>query len=252
MLKIGKCKMATTKGLVIKEQTVGESDRLVTLLTADYGLVRAFVRGAKQLKNKLAASTSLFAYSEFSLYQGKDASVVDNATPIEVFFDLRKDIERLAVAQYFAQLTYEIANEGEPEGEMLSVILNSLHLLCKGEKKIGQIKAVVEFRLMSLGGYMPNILACANCGTYETDIMYFDTLEGCIYCENCGKSGALCCPKNVITAIRFICLTDPKKIFSFSLSAENLELLSKISEQYVLSRIQKRLPTLEFYKSVKL
>ena len=44
--------MAKTKGLVIKEQTVGESDRLVTLLTADYGLVNAFVRGAKQLKNR--------------------------------------------------------------------------------------------------------------------------------------------------------------------------------------------------------
>ena len=126
------------------------------------------------------------------------------------------------------------------------------HLLCKGEKAIIQIKSVVEFRLMSLSGYMPNILACANCGTYETDIMYFDTLEGCIYCENCQKIGAIACPKNVITAVRFICLTEPKKIYSFSLSEKNLELLSKISEQYVLSRIQKRLPTLEFYKSVKL
>ena len=117
--------MAKTKGLVIKEQTVGESDRLVTLLTADYGLVNAFVRGAKQLKNRLAASTSLFAYSEFSIYQGKNANVVDGANPIEIFFDLRKDIERLAVAQYFAQLAFELANEGQPEEEMLSVILNS-------------------------------------------------------------------------------------------------------------------------------
>nr|MBP7268440.1 DNA repair protein RecO [Eubacterium sp.] len=156
------------------------------------------------------------------------------------------------VAQYFAQLAFELANEGQPEEEMLSVILNSFHLLCKGEKAIIQIKSVVEFRLMSLSGYMPNILACANCGTYETDIMYFDTLEGCIYCENCQKIGAIACPKNVITAVRFICLTEPKKIYSFSLSEKNLELLSKISEQYVLSRIQKRLPTLEFYKSVKL
>ena len=40
----------TTKGLVIKEQTIGESDRLVTLLTADFGLVKSFVRRAKQLK----------------------------------------------------------------------------------------------------------------------------------------------------------------------------------------------------------
>lgn len=240
----------TTKGLVIREQTIGESDRLVTLLTADWGLVRAFVRGAKQMKNRLASSTSLFAYSDFSLYRGRDAFVVDNASPIEVFFDLRKDIVRLAAAQYFAQLAYELGEEERPASEMLSVMLNSLHLLCSSSKDIRIIKSAVEFRLLSLSGYMPNILACANCAVYETDIMYFDTLDGCIYCENCGKAGAVVCPKNVITAIRFICLTEPKKIFSFSLSDDNMNLLSDISEKYLLSRIQKRLPTLEFYKGI--
>lgn len=243
--------MATiTKGLVIREQTIGESDRLVTLLTADFGLVRAFVRGAKQMKNRLASSTSLFAYSDFSLYKGRDAFVVDNATPIEVFFELRQDIERLAVAQYFAQLAYELGYEEQPEAEMLSVLLNALHLLCNSKKDIRLIKSAVELRLISLGGYMPNILACSNCGTYESDLMYFDTLEGCIYCDNCPKAGAIICPKNVITAIRFICLTEPKKIYSFNLSEENLVILSSVSEKYLLSRIQKRLPTLEFYKGL--
>lgn len=242
--------MATTKGLVIREQTVGESDRLVTLLTADFGLVKAFVRGAKQMKNKLAASTSLFAYSDFSIYSGRDANIIDNAVPIEVFFDLRRDIERLAAAQYVVQLSYELASEGQPEEEMLSVVLNALHLLCKGEKDISQIKAVCEFRLMSLGGYMPNILACASCGVYETETMFFDAMNGCLYCSDCNHTGALECPKNVITAIRYICLTEPKKIYSFSLSEDNLKLLSSVSEKYVISRLQKRFPTLEFYKSL--
>ena len=228
----------TTKGLVIREQTIGESDRLVTLLTADYGLVRAFVRGAKQIKNRLASSTSLFAYSDFSLYRGKDAFVVDNASPIEVFFDLRFDIVKLSLAQYFAQLAYEVGEEEQPAAEMLSVMLNSLHLLCNSSKDIRLIKAAVEFRLMSLGGYMPSILACAKCSTYETD------------CENCGVPGSTPCPKNVITAIRFICLTEPKKIFSFTLSEENLNLLCDISEKYMMSRIQKNLPTLAFYKGI--
>lgn len=242
---------ASTKGLVIREQSIGESDRLVTLLTADLGLVRAFVRGAKQTRSRLASSTSLFAYSDFSLYRGRDAYVVDNAAPIEVFFELRQDIERLSLAQYFAQLAYELGAEEQPEEEMLSVVLNSLHLLCSGKKDMRIIKSAVEFRLMSLGGYMPNILACASCGTYESDLMYFDTLDGCIYCENCGKAGAVPCPKNVITAIRFICLTEPKKIFSFSLSDESLSLLSYVSEKYLISKIQRKLPTLEFYKSIK-
>ena len=42
----------TAPGLVIKEQSIGESDRLITVLTAQYGLVRAFSRGAKKTKSK--------------------------------------------------------------------------------------------------------------------------------------------------------------------------------------------------------
>ena len=241
----------TTKGLVIREQTIGESDRLVTLLTADFGLVKAFVRRAKQIKSRMNSATTLFAYSDFSLYKSKDAFVVDDAVPAEVFFGLRKDIDRLTLAQYFAQLAYEMSAEEQPEEELLRLTLNSLHLLCKGEKKLAQIKAVFEFRALCLGGYMPSVLACDNCGTYETEIMYFDTLEGRIYCENCPKARAVMLPKNVITAVRFICLTEPSKIFSFSLSDENIALLADIAEKYTMSRIQRKLSALEFYKGLQ-
>ncbi len=241
----------TTKGLVIKEQTIGESDRLVTLLTADFGLVKAFVRRAKQLKSRLNSATTLFAYCDFSLYRSKDAFIVDDAVPIEVFFNLRQDIDRLTLAQYFAQLAYELSAEEQPQDELLRLTLNSLHLLCKGEKSITQIKAVFEFRALCLGGYMPSVLACDHCGTYETPLMYFDTMEGRIYCENCPKAGAVPVPKNVVTAIRFICLTEPTKIFSFSLSEENISLLGSIAEKYTLTRIQRRLSALEFYKGLQ-
>ena len=73
--------------------------------------------------------------------------------------------------------------------ELLRLLLNTLHLLCKGTKPLVQIKAVFELRALSISGYMPNILACANCGTYETPVMYFDVDGGCIYCENCPKAG---------------------------------------------------------------
>lgn len=241
----------TTKGLVIKEQTIGESDRLVTLLTADFGLVKAFVRRAKQLKSRLNSATTLFAYCDFSLYRSKDAFVVDDAVPIEVFFNLRQDIDRLTLAQYFAQLAYELSAEEQPQEELLRLTLNSLHLLCRGGKSLTQIKAVFEFRALCLGGYMPSVLACDNCGTYETPLMYFDTMEGKIYCENCPKAGTVPVPKNVVTAIRFICLTEPTKIFSFSLSDENISLLGSIAEKYTLTRIQRRLSALEFYKGLQ-
>ncbi len=241
----------TTKGLIIREQTIGESDRLVTLLTADLGIVRAFVRRAKTYKNKNLSATSLFVYGDFTLYKGKDAYVIDSASPIEVFFDLRNDIERLALAQYFAQLTYYLGTEEQPAPEMLRLILNALYLLCKGEKDLKLVKAAVEMRMVCLGGYMPNVLACYRCGEYESDIMYFDVEEGCIYCENCNRNNALTAPLGVITAIRYICLTDDvAKVFSFKLSPENLNILENITEKYLLRCVDGRLTTLEFYKGL--
>ncbi len=242
----------TVKGLIIREQTIGESDRLVTLLSDEFGLIKAFVRRAKSFKSQNLSSTSLFVYGEFKIYKGKDAYVIDNALPIEVFFDLRSDIERLSLAQYFAQLTYYLGQEEQPSHEMLRLVLNSLHLLCKSEKSLKLIKAACEMRMLCLGGYMPDILACYRCGAYESEPMFFDVQEGCIYCKDCFRNNALTAPLGVITAIRYICLCeDISKVFSFKLSDENLDILSDICEKYLLSRVEGRLTTLEFYKSIK-
>ena len=241
----------TVKGLIIKEQTTGESDRLVTLLSDELGLIKAFVRRAKSYKSQNLSATSMFVYGEFKIFKGKDAYVIDNATPIEVFFDLREDLEKLALAQYFAQLTYFLGSEEQPSHDMLRLILNSLHLLCKGTKNTLIVKAAYEMRMLCLGGYMPNLLACYRCGTFESDIMYFDIENGCIYCKDCFRNNALTAPLGVITALRYICFTeDVSKIFSFSLSDDNLKILADITEKYLLSRVEGRLTTLEFYKGL--
>ena len=58
-----------TQGLIIREQTVGESDRLVTVLTRDAGVVRAFARRAKNLKDSKSAATQLLCYSRLSIFK---------------------------------------------------------------------------------------------------------------------------------------------------------------------------------------
>lgn len=74
-----------TQGLIIKEQTIGESDRLVTVLTRDNGVLRAFARRAKNLKDSKSAATQLLCYSRLSVFKGRDKYIIDDAEPIEVF-----------------------------------------------------------------------------------------------------------------------------------------------------------------------
>ena len=167
-----------TQGLIIKEQAVGESDRLVTILTKDEGVVRAFARRAKNLKDSKNAATGLLCYSRLKLSKGRDTYNVNEAFPIEVFFGLRKDVTALALAQYFCQLAVELVPEGVESSEYLRLVLNALHFLCQGTRPQPLLKAIVELRMVSEAGYMPNLAYCANCGAYQAERMYFKKSTG--------------------------------------------------------------------------
>lgn len=239
-----------TDGLVVKEKTVGENDRMVTLLTKDYGIIHAFVRGAKSVKNKNQSGTQIFAYSKFSIYRGRDAYIVDEAIPLEVFYKLRENLEFISLAQYFCELVTHLAPEEMPSEEHLSVMLNSLYLLSNGKRPQPFLKAVTELRLMSISGYMPSLLACEKCGKYSDETMYFDSANGFIHCSECSGYG-IPISAGILTAMRHICLVEPKKIFSFTLPDDSLNLLSAVTEDYVSKHIDKKFKTLSFYKSLK-
>ena len=240
-----------TDGLILKEQNIGEKDKLVTVLTRHNGLVRAFVRGAKSVNNRKNSSTGMFCFSKLCLYKTKESYIIDEAEPIELFFELRSDLEKLALAQYFSELIMTLVQEDEAAEEYLRLILNSLHFLAKGKMPIEQVKAITELRLMCIAGYMPNLVACDRCGEYETNTMYFDVEDGLLYCENC-MSNSMLFPLDIglIKALRHIAFSDFEKIYSFKMEDSALPDLSYITEKYLLSKLQRNFKTLEFYKEI--
>lgn len=241
-----------TDGLILKEQNIGEKDKLVTVLTRHNGLVRAFVRGAKSVNNRKNSSTGMFCFSKLCLYKTKESYIIDEAEPIELFFELRSDLEKLALAQYFSELIMTLVQEDEAAEEYLRLILNSLHFLAKGKMPVEQVKAITELRLMCIAGYMPNLVACDRCGEYETNTMYFDVEDGLLYCENC-MSNSMLFPLDIglIKALRHIAFSDFEKIYSFKMEDSALPDLSYITEKYLLSKLQRNFKTLEFYNSIK-
>lgn len=244
-----------TDGLIIREQAIGESDRLVTVLTRDEGLLRAFVRRAKNLKNRGSSATQLLCYSRLTIYRGREKYIIGDARPIKVFFELRRDIERLSLAQYFCELAGKFAPEGTPSEEFLRLLLNALHFLCEGERPPLLLKAAVEMRLLALAGYMPDLVACAGCACYEADPMYFLPQKGILVCGDCMDSKeehAVALKRGVLQALRHTIYAEFDKLFSFTLSAEGTAALANASEAYLLSCLGHTLPTLDFYKKIVL
>lgn len=241
----------TTDGLIIREQAIGERDRLVTVLTRDLGVIRAFVRGAKTMKSRMASSTGLFSYSRLSVYEGKDKYIIEDAVPIEVFFELREDIVRLSLAQYFLELDYELAPKEEHAEECLRLTLNSLHMLAREKMQPLAVKPVFELRLLTYAGYMPNVIACRECGEYLTERMFFLPLEGQLFCMHCPHpEGCIRLSAGAVQAMRHIVLCEPERLFAFRLSGPSCQELALASEQYLLAQTRRKYKTLDFYHSV--
>lgn len=248
-------KRIKTDGLIIKQQNIGEQDKLVTVLTRNLGVIRAFVRQGKNIKSRNCASTGLLCYSQLTLYKGKqDYYTVENATLTNMFSGLKGDISRLALAEYFCEAAAAVCPDGQNAEEHLRLILNALYLLSKGEISQLLIKSAVEMRLASISGYMPDLLMCPQCGAYEAEKMYF-TLSGRLFCASCFENSAFSqgiqLNKGLVFALRHIVYSDDKKLFSFSLSDKSLLKLSEITESYLSLKAEKTFDTLKFYKSVQ-
>ncbi|NLJ31463.1 MAG: DNA repair protein RecO [Clostridiales bacterium] len=239
-----------TEGLVIMERSVGESDRLVTVLTRKEGVVRAFAQKAKNVRSSKLSATQLFGYSRFVIFKGREKYIIDDAQPIEVFFELRRDMERLSLAQYFCELAGALAPQEAEAGDFLRLMLNALHFLCGGTRPGLLLKAVVEMRMLSLAGYMPNLVCCSECGCYEADVMYFLPRSGIVTCKSCLRptaEPALPLSRGAMTGLRHTVYADFEKLFSFSLSPRGLKELSDAAEQYVFATLQRGFNTLDFY-----
>ena len=242
-----------TQGLIVRESSVGESDRLVWILTKDEGLLRAFVRKAKEMKSRTAGATQLLCYSELKIYRGKERYIVSEAKPIKVFFELYEDITALSLAQYFCELAGKFAPEGTPAEAYLRLLLNALFYLSRGERPQALLKAAVEMRILALSGFMPDLVACAQCGEYLTDRTYFYPQKGSFLCENCHLPSPEPCyelSRGAISALRHTIYADFEKLFAFSLSPQSEAELAAAAEGYAVSSIGYRMKTLDFYHKI--
>lgn len=239
-----------TTGLVIRERSV-KDDRLLTILTKEYGVVSAFARGAKKPRGRLTSSTELFCYSRFVLFRNRDTLLVDRAETEHSFFALRGDLEKLSYAAYFAQLAQQLAPKEEPAPEQLRLLLNLLHFLAKGSRPPLLLKAVAELRLLSMEGYMPDLVGCSGCGCYEAKEMFFLPQSGQLLCGACrrqltGPQEGMALPPEVLHAMRYIVYSDFEKLFSFSLGEGNLRWLGQVAEAYLLCQLGRGFDTLDF------
>ncbi|MBE6856320.1 MAG: DNA repair protein RecO [Ruminococcus sp.] len=246
--------MLIMTGVVLKERPVGEQDKFIDVLTEKNGVIEICVKGARKITGKSGSSTQLFAYSRFCVQQRKDRFYLNSAEPIRIFYDLRNSLSKISLASYFAEVLKCCVEEQTQSKDILRLFLNCLHYLEKDKRSEAMLKSIFELRLMSEIGYMPDVVACRECGAFEPEELYFCVSDGAFFCRECfaddSEKDYIMIKSAVLNAVRHIVLTDFDRLFNFRISENMLESLSLVSESYIISHLERSFSTLQFYNTI--
>lgn len=242
------------QGLVLRVTDYNDKDALLTLLTPDHGLLTVKARGLRRKNSPLVAPCQLLAYGSFVLFEYRGMYTINEAVSLELFQELRRDLGRLSLGTYLAQVAEVVSQADLPNPELLSLVLNCLYALSKLKLPEIQVKAVFELRVACLAGFSPDLSGCHACGNRWPD--RFDLSAGRLECSGCrsSASGGLRMPLQpaMLDAMRYIENCPPKRLFSFRLPEGELEQLGGVTEAYLTTQLERGFPTLDFYKSIAL
>lgn len=242
----------TIQGLVLRVTAYNDTDALLTLLTPKHGKLTVKARGLRRKNSPLIAPCQLLAYGEFTLFEHRSIYTINEASSIELFTPLRRDLQKLSLGTYFAQAAELLSQEDMPNPELLSLVLNCLFALSKLNVPENLVKAVFELRGACLAGYAPDLYGCHRCGNPFPH--RFDLSAGRLECDQCRNhdSTGIRMPitAGMLESMHYITTCDAKKLFSFEAGEATLEQLASVTEGYLTTQLERGFTTLDFYNSL--
>ena len=242
----------TVRAIVLRVTDYNDRDALLTVLTQNYGKLTIKARGLRRKNSPLIAPCQLLVFGEFTLFEYKGKYTINEAHALELFQGLRRELTKLSLGSYFAQVTELLSQEDMPNPELQALLLNSLYGLSRLNLPENQVKAVFELRAACLAGYTPELFGCHVCGNQTPD--RFDLSQGQLECRACRdpESSGIRVPvtPEILEAMRYICLCDPKRLFSFRLGDGAMAALGSLTEGYLQTQLEHGFSALDFYKSL--
>jgi DNA repair protein RecO (recombination protein O) len=156
-------------GINLKSMPLGEADKLVTILTPEFGLIRAVAPGARKQNSKLGGRSGLFVVNELLLAKGRSLDKITQAETLESYPGLSKDLSKLAASQYLAELVLCHALSDQPQEQLYALLNEHLRRLEQLPNASGAQSASSSvlahlshgvFHLLALAGVAPQVQIC--------------------------------------------------------------------------------------------
>ena len=183
--------------------------------------------------------TQFLCFAKFTLYKGSTTYRVNEAIPIELFYNISQDYDKLLLATNITKIINSVALEDYSEHNLLKLFLNTLQLISDNDKENTNniksdvfIESVFKLRLLSQLGFKPELIDIPN--DKEKYELIFDIEDNrvIIIDENIKIRNGIRIQKETLYSLKYIFNSDISKIYDFTISARILVELSKIADKY--------------------
>lgn len=157
-----------SKALILRHTTDREHDRLLSVLTPEYGMQRLRARGTKKSVSKLAGSLEPMMEVDLAYAEGRTMGTVTGSIIVDRFPAIRNDLIGLVMAQWLLELTERISKPNQPESAVYELVKSALHDIPSSVQMSGGKRLVLldrwAWRLLDAEGFVPVVDRCSTCG----------------------------------------------------------------------------------------
>ena len=186
-----------TSAIVLRTRVHGESDKIVTFLTQDWGKITGIAKGAKRSRRRFVNVLEPFTHIRlrFRPSRSDELAFILGCELVQTFRRPSQDIHRFALASYMVELTDVMVAGREAGQEIYTLLLHGLVSLEEVSPLPALFLSAFELRLLVEVGYAPNLSSCCVCGTslplHTTDgpaLLFSPSLSG-LLCPQCDTQG---------------------------------------------------------------
>lgn len=191
------------QGIVLRSYKLGETDRIVHLLTQGRGKVRAVVKGVRRPGSRFGGRLESYSHVDLQLYEGRNLDVVNQAELIAPHAAVREDYSRSAAASVMVEVVDAVAQEGESDNRLFLLLRAGLQALdARPEDPAVYVDAFL-LRAASVVGFHAFTDACAVCRTPGPHA-FLSVKAGGTLCADCAPPGTRAVAPEVVEIVRVL------------------------------------------------
>jgi DNA repair protein RecO (recombination protein O) len=171
-------------GVVLRTYKLGEADRILVVMTAEHGKIRAVAKGVRKTKSKFGGRLEPLNHVSMLLYEGRELDIVSQAETLDSLGPLLSDLDRLTQGLALVEAVDQIAQDRDPAPHLYRMLVGALRTL-EGRPSPLVVPAFY-WKLLAAEGVRPQLDACVRCGEPEA-LVAFDMHEGGVLCRTCRR-----------------------------------------------------------------